>query len=689
MAGQLRRIVAVRRAPPRAGAGRDGRGLRWPAAVLALRLQPSSRHRHAGRRGRAGRTRRRERCTSASATTRSSCSSRERAHRARRSPPTSRGCIGLEGCIAGNVPAGVDAARRRERAVRAARTRPSRRRSCSAPARSSTSRCASSRRSSPTRTAARRAARRARRGGRPQARAGRRGARSARPTSSAKAARARQRRVHRELLRLALRYGLRSEPRIDDPNFVSSSSSTPSKPRGDAQGALRLPVPEQGLRADPGAPAPDLTDAQRTRAIEQIRARGARCPTGSSRRAATYTVTGAPVVVDDLADTIWRSIALLLVAALLVDGRDARARLPRAGCGCCRSAIALAAAGADLRRRWRSPGASLTMASIAVLPVLHRPGGRLRDPAPVARAGGAAAAGRRRPWPPPRPWPRRRAHGRDRGRRDRRRLPRPAAVAGADGARLRPAARRGHRPRVRARAHRGHRGDGARRARRGAAARCPARSRRWPRRGAAPATSGRRAARGRRGRPGGARGARRVAPAAAGRARRPRARARRPAACSAIGAALALAGWVLDTQTRVESDIQQLVPQDLAALQRPRSSCSARPAWAARSTSLVEADDLADPEVIAWMADYQQRVARALRLQRRARLRQGRALPGVLAARPVPPAADERPRRSARCSTPCPPYFSQSVVTADRRDRDAGVRHPADAARASRRRSST
>ena len=33
-----------------------------------------------------------------------------------------------------------------------------------------------------------------------------------------------------------------------------------------------------------------------------------------------------------------------------------------------------------------------------------------------------------------------------------------------------------------------------------------------------------------------------------------------------IALVLAAAGWALDTQTRVESDIQRLVPQDLAGL---------------------------------------------------------------------------------------------------------------------------
>ncbi len=41
----------------------------------------------------------------------------------------------------------------------------------------------------------------------------------------------------------------------------------------------------------------------------------------------------------------------------------------------------------------------------------------------------------------------------------------------------------------------------------------------------------------------------------------------RPQRVLAVAAALAVVGWGLDTQTRVESDVQKLVPQNLPALQ--------------------------------------------------------------------------------------------------------------------------
>ena len=52
----------------------------------------------------------------------------------------------------------------------------------------------------------------------------------------------------------------------------------------------------------------------------------------------------------------------------------------------------------------------------------------------------------------------------------------------------------------------------------------------------------------------------------------------------AIGLALAVLGLALDTQSEVVSDVTQLVPQDLQALEGRQHRCSARPASPARST---------------------------------------------------------------------------------------------------------
>ena len=188
------------------------------------------------------------------------------------------------------------------------------------------------------------------------------------------------------------------------------------------------------------------------------------------------------------------------------------------------------------------------MASIAVLPVLLGLGGRLRDPVPGARAGGRAAgalgaadrhrgAGHRRraSWC----WCSRRCRwcggfGAAAGRRDRGR-----ARAGAD--------RRDGAADARGAPAPGRRAAGALAARRGRPAR----------------------RRGRRARPGARAGA-------AGGPRRARGdRDADPGRVLAAALAAAAVGWAVDTRADVVSDLQRLVPQDLARAARPRALQSA------------------------------------------------------------------------------------------------------------------
>ena len=63
-----------------------------------------------------------------------------------------------------------------------------------------------------------------------------------------------------------------------------------------------------------------------------------------------------------------------------------------------------------------------------------------------------------------------------------------------------------------------------------------------------------------------ARPARSYAGGAAGSAALGAARRARPAARAGVGLAIAVVGWALDTQTKVESDVTKLVPQNLPAL---------------------------------------------------------------------------------------------------------------------------
>ena len=72
----------------------------------------------------------------------------------------------------------------------------------------------------------------------------------------------------------------------------------------------------------------------------------------------------------------------------------------------------------------------------------------------------------------------------------------------------------------------------------------------------------------------------------------------------AVGLALAVIGWAVDSRTEVVSDIERLVPQDLQgvsdlqALQRATGV-------AGEVDVIVEGADLTEPKVVAWMRDYQ------------------------------------------------------------------------------------
>jgi uncharacterized protein len=169
------------------------------------------------------------------------------------------------------------------------------------------------------------------------------------------------------LATLALQYGLRARPSLGDPNFVSTLVFDSSKPAGTpkARFAYLFPSPEAALvsvRMRAG-----VSEDARTRTIALIRAAVA-MPQWRLQHGGSYLVTGEPVIVSDLNGSITHSIELLLVAVVLVmagtlalifSGRPRFLPL----------AVALLAAAITFGAL-SLVGASLTMASIAVLPVL-------------------------------------------------------------------------------------------------------------------------------------------------------------------------------------------------------------------------------------------------------------------------------------------------------------------------------
>ena len=296
------------------------------------------------------------------------------------------------------------------------------------------------------------------------------------------AARAVQAKFISDTLKQALRYGITGQPRINDPSFVSTLVfDTSTGESGLPKSRFAYLFPSKNAALIQMRLRPDLSDADQQRAIELIRT-----ATGEKvfkpRKGAKYIVTGVPVVAAGLADAVKTSIfvllgaALLLMAATLALVCGARVRLLPL-------ALALAAAamtfGAPRARRGRPDDGVDRRAARA-----DRAGGGLRDPVPGALRGGGLAQrqrGRRERGRSRGPRcggrRRRRPHDPHRRARHRDRLPRAAALAGADGARLRSPARRRDRGRTRLRA--------VRRLRRAGPLR-----RAWRRRGARPATRG-------------------------------------------------------------------------------------------------------------------------------------------------------------------------------------------------------
>jgi hydrophobe/amphiphile efflux-3 (HAE3) family protein len=456
-----------------------------------------------------------------------------------------------------------------------------------------------------------------------------------------------------EVLDLAVRYGLRAIPRLDDPNFVSTLVFDPTKPAGTPKRKFAYLFPSKGKGAGQTALIQvrlkaGLSDTQRAAALRQIRLAVA-MKQWKPANGATYTVTGAPVVVSDLTASISGSMWVLLAAALLVMALTLAVAF-RGRPRLLALAVALAATAMTFGVLALA-GASLTMASIAVLPVLI---GLAVDYAiqlqarveEEARRGDLAIA----------PAARRAAL-----------LGAPAvAVAAAATAAGFAALALSPVPMVR--------GFGillvagiaiafACALFAGTAALVLAERAAPP-----PAMRGVGAAAGRtlrdaRARIAGGTPARRIR--ATARAGLDQAIAR-PGRVLAIAVALAAGGWLLDTQTRVESDIQKLVPQDLPAL-RDLDALQRSTGVGGEVDVVIEGADLTRPAVLNWMIGYQTGVLKRFgysptRGCGTAELCPAFSLPDLFTT----PAARRDAGAIRALLDAVPPYFSQSVLSADR-----------------------
>jgi len=82
---------------------------------------------------------------------------------------------------------------------------------------------------------------------------------------------------------------------------------------------------------------------------------------------------------------------------------------------------------------------------------------------------------------------------------------------------------------------------------------------------------------------------------------------REPVAVLAIGVALAVCGWIAGTRVDTVSDIRELAPQSIKAVEGLNELQDTTGVSGELDVS-IEADDLTDPEVVEWMAGFKRRV---------------------------------------------------------------------------------
>jgi uncharacterized protein len=169
------------------------------------------------------------------------------------------------------------------------------------------------------------------------------------------------------LVTLALQYGLTSKPSIDNHDFVTALVFDSTKRAGTPKQRFAYLFPGREAALVSVRMRAGLSESERTHTIELIR-QAVAMPQWKLRHGERYLVTGVPVIVSDLTDSITNSIELLLIAVLLVMAAalglifTGRPRLLPLAIAVLATALTFGALSLA--------GASLTVASIAVLPVL-------------------------------------------------------------------------------------------------------------------------------------------------------------------------------------------------------------------------------------------------------------------------------------------------------------------------------
>src|SRR5947208_7294590 len=168
------------------------------------------------------------------------------------------------------------------------------------------------------------------------------------------------------LAQVAIKYGLTSVPRLDDPNFVSRVVFDQSGPAGTPKGRFAYLFPNRNAAQIIVRLRPDMTDQERHEAIGLFR--DAVSNPRFKLSDGSYVVTGAPVVVDAGSRELRSQTLLLLGVAGLVMALTLLLILPPP-LRLLPLGVAVAA-GAMTLGLVALFGGSLTVGAIAMLPVL-------------------------------------------------------------------------------------------------------------------------------------------------------------------------------------------------------------------------------------------------------------------------------------------------------------------------------
>ena len=143
----------------------------------------------------------------------------------------------------------------------------------------------------------------------------------------------------------------------------------------------------------------------------------------------------------------------------------------------------------------------------------------------------------------------------------------------------------------------------------------------------------------------------------------------RPRRVLGLALLLAVLGWAADTQTKVISDVRQLVPQNLQAL-KDVNELEQATGVSGELDVTVRARDLTDPKVVRWMIAFEQRVLAAHGWKSGETCSQAKNPPELCPALSLPDLFSATGQQVTRQSIQSllravPTYFSQGVISPD------------------------